>query len=239
MTDRGETYDGLGLICRRITMKVHAFNPFPCAVNHSGRRMPVRARRGRMRSNVLAVVLALGLPLLPMSSAVAADGVLEIPQAVTTPVAAASHRRASALYDATPPALDADSEPASYNSAPAATGPDSAASTAPTGDADATAADGSAVMAPPAGDANAYSTAGSADPAPPPAVAENSGPPDPDVGSINDYNNQPGENGQRPSFALGGGGPRYEPQRSMTSSLILGGLLVGMVAYSIASHHHH
>jgi hypothetical protein len=79
------------------------------------------------------------------------------------------------------------------------------------------------------------------DPAPPPtAVAANSEayPPDPNVGSIDDYQNQPGENGQRPSIALGRGGSRPEPATSMTANLILGGILVGMIALEVASAHH-
>jgi hypothetical protein len=80
------------------------------------------------------------------------------------------------------------------------------------------------------------------EPLPPPAeVAANSEsyPPDPNVGSISDYQNQPGENGQRPSVAFGGGGGRSEPQGSMTTNLIIGGIIVGMIAMEIASAHHH
>lgn len=83
--------------------------------------------------------------------------------------------------------------------------------------------------------------AGTSDPAPPPtALAANSEPypPEPNLGSIDDYQNQPGENGQRPSIALGGGGSRPEPATSMTANLILGGILVGMIALEVASAHH-
>ncbi|MGD0288864.1 MAG: hypothetical protein ABSC63_04285 [Candidatus Binataceae bacterium] len=83
--------------------------------------------------------------------------------------------------------------------------------------------------------------AGTSNPAPPPtALAANSEPypPDPNLGSIDDYQNQPGENGQRPSIALGGGGSRPEPATSMTANLILGGILVGMIALEVASAHH-
>jgi hypothetical protein len=95
---------------------------------------------------------------------------------------------------------------------------------------------------PTSSDADAYAAAGTpADaPAPPPAsVAANSPSyaPDPNLGSIDDYQNQPGENGRPPSFALGGGGTRPEPPASMTTNLILGGILVGMVALEIASRH--
>jgi hypothetical protein len=81
-----------------------------------------------------------------------------------------------------------------------------------------------------------------AEPLPPPAkVAANSRsyPPDPNVGSINDYQNQPGENGQPPSIVMRGGGGRSEPQGSLTTNLIIGGILVGMMALEIASAHHH
>jgi hypothetical protein len=57
---------------------------------------------------------------------------------------------------------------------------------------------------------------------------------------MSDYQNQPGENGQPPSIAMGGGGSgRSEPQGSMTANLIIGGILVGMMAIEIASAHHH
>jgi len=99
------------------------------------------------------------------------------------------------------------------------------------------------------GDAYANATPDSyADPAaaatgptdPPDTVAANakSYPPDPNVGSINDYQNQQGENAQ-PRIGLGGGARRNEPQTSMTTNLIVGGLIVGLVALEIASHHHH
>lgn len=90
--------------------------------------------------------------------------------------------------------------------------------------------------------AGADATAGTSHSAPPPAtLAANSEsyPPDPNVGSISDYQNQPGENGRRPSIALGGGRPRSEPPASMTTSLIVGGILVGIMAWEIASAHHH
>jgi len=194
-------------------MKAQAFNPFPRASHDSGNEMPSRARRSLMRASVLAAVLAIGLPLLQIAPAVAGE-VLEIPQAVATPIATPSHRR-RAMHSHRRAS-------ASHHAIPSAPASNDAASVAP------------------AGDADAYAMAGAADPAPPPArIAENSYPPDPNLGSISDYQNQPGQNGQRPSFALGGGGPRAEPQRSMTSNLILGGLLVGMVAYEIASSHHH
>lgn len=75
---------------------------------------------------------------------------------------------------------------------------------------------------------------------PPDTVAANdkSYPPDPNVGSINDYQNQQGENAQ-PRIALGGGARGNEPQTSMTTNLIVGGLIVGLMALEIASHHHH
>jgi len=102
-------------------------------------------------------------------------------------------------------------------------------------------ADWTAVTPPDAPDA----TAGNYPAPPPDKVAANaeSYPPDPNVGSINDYQNQPGENGQPPSFAIGagggGGGGRSEPQGSMTANLIIGGILVGLMAVEIASSHHH
>jgi hypothetical protein len=75
---------------------------------------------------------------------------------------------------------------------------------------------------------------------PPDAIAANdkSYPPDPNLGSISDYQNQQGEDAQ-PRIPLGGGARRSEPQSSMTTNLIVGGLIVGLVALEIASHHHH
>jgi hypothetical protein len=97
---------------------------------------------------------------------------------------------------------------------------------------------------------DAYGTApgatsgGTASAEPPSTVAANteSYPPDPNLGSIDDYQNQPGENGrqQQPAGIYFGGGSRpNEPQRSMTTNLIVGGLFVGLVALEMASHHHH
>lgn len=85
-------------------------------------------------------------------------------------------------------------------------------------------------------------TAGAEDPTDPPdtvASNEKSYAPDPNVGSISDYQNQQGENAQPAGIALGGGTRRNEPQGSMTTNLIVGGLIVGLVALEIASHHHH
>jgi hypothetical protein len=79
------------------------------------------------------------------------------------------------------------------------------------------------------------------DPTDPPATLaanDKSYPPDPNVGSINDYQNQQGENAQ-PKLAFGSGARRNEPQSSMTTNLIVGGLIAGLVALEIASHHHH
>lgn len=88
-------------------------------------------------------------------------------------------------------------------------------------------------------DADAYANASAPQPSPAPgALAANSYPPDPNVGSIDDYQNQPGESRQGPSVAFGGGGSHQEPS-SMAGSLILGGILVGMVALEIAAAHHH
>jgi hypothetical protein len=71
------------------------------------------------------------------------------------------------------------------------------------------------------------------------ASNEKSYAPEPNVGSISDYQNQQGENAQPPGIAFGGGARRNEPQSSMTTNLIVGGLIVGLVALEIASHHHH
>jgi hypothetical protein len=98
----------------------------------------------------------------------------------------------------------------------------------------------------PPSDVDAYASGGTStdaiapNPQPPAKIAANSEsyPPDPNVGSIDDYQNQPGENGRRPSIALGGGRSRSEPPASMTANLILGGILVGIVALEIASAHH-
>jgi len=85
-------------------------------------------------------------------------------------------------------------------------------------------------------------TAGTAGPADPPdrvASNEKSYAPDPNVGSISDYQNQQGENAQPAGITFSGGARRNEPQSSMTTNLIVGGLIVGLVALEIASHHHH
>jgi len=82
--------------------------------------------------------------------------------------------------------------------------------------------------------------AGAKDPTDPPDTVvanDKASAPDPNVGSISDYENEQGENAQ-PRIALGGGrAPRNEPQSSMTTNLIVGGLIVGLVALEIASHH--
>ena len=74
---------------------------------------------------------------------------------------------------------------------------------------------------------------------PPDTVAANDKyyPPDPNVGSISDYQNQQGENA-RPGFGSGSGTRRNEPPSSMTTNLIVGGIIVGLVALEMASHHH-
>ena len=85
-------------------------------------------------------------------------------------------------------------------------------------------------------------TSGSTNPAnPPPTVASNSEsyPPGPNLGSISDYQNQQGENARPAGIAFGGGTRRHEPQSSMTTNLIVGGLIVGLVALEMASHHRH
>ncbi len=87
------------------------------------------------------------------------------------------------------------------------------------------------------------SSGGTASAEPPSTVAANTGSyaPDPNLGSIDDYQNQPGENGQQQQPAgiyFGGGSRPNEPQRSMTTNLIVGGLFVGLVALEMASHHH-
>jgi hypothetical protein len=84
----------------------------------------------------------------------------------------------------------------------------------------------------------AATASGPTDPPDTVAANDNSYPPDPNVGSINDYQNQQGENAQ-PGIGLGGGARRNEPQTSMTTNLIVGGLIVGLMALEIASHHHH
>ena len=207
-------------------MKVQAINPFPHNP-HDSVGISSHVGRFRISTRMLIAVLAIGMPLLQIAPAVAGE-VLEIPQAVATPGAVTPHRHhhhvSSTRYAA--PATSAASGPDTY---------------ATPGDAYATSGTvNPASSAAPVSDADAYANAGNAEPAPPPAaVAENSYPPDPNVGSINDYQNQPGENGQPPSFAMGGGGRRAEPQGSMTTNLILGGLFVGMVAYEIAASHHH
>lgn len=78
-------------------------------------------------------------------------------------------------------------------------------------------------------------------PHPPDRAASNEKyyPPDPNVGSISDYENQQGENAQPAGIAFGRRSRRNEPRASMTTNLIVGGLMVGLEALEIASHHHH
>lgn len=96
----------------------------------------------------------------------------------------------------------------------------------------------SSASASPDNDAGAYANASAPQPSPAPgALAANSYPPDPNVGSIDDYQNQPGENRSGPSVAFGGGNSA-EPS-SLAGNLILGGILIGMAALEIAAAHHH
>jgi hypothetical protein len=91
-------------------------------------------------------------------------------------------------------------------------------------------------------DSEMDATAGAGGPTDPPdtvASNEKSYAPDPNGGSISDYQNQQGENAQPAGIAFGGGARRNEPQGSMTTNLIVGGIIVGLVALEIASHHHH
>ena len=208
------------LFQRLTAMKSRLFNPFrevlhdsvsaTAKVSTRGRARSTR-RRARIAVRMLAATIALALPLM-QTAALANEQVLEIPQVVTTPTAHRAYHRHVLRHHV--PDLD--------ETTPAA---------APDLNADATAAD-----------ASAYANAGAPQPAPQPtAVAANtdSYPPDPNVGSIDDYQNQPGENGQPPSFSFGRGAPRSEPPASMATSLIVGGILVGMMALEIASAHHH
>jgi hypothetical protein len=191
-------------------MKVQDFNPFPHASPDSVDGISRRARRSRMSACALAAVLAVGLPLLQIAPAATGE-VLEVPQVVAIPSPAAAHPHKAHSHRRRHRMVDPYEAARSSN------------------------ADWTAVTP-------MEATAGTSDPAPrPAAVAANSEsyPPDPNVGSISDYQNQPGEDGRPPSFAMRGGGGRYEPQGSMTANLIIGGILVGMVALEIASAHHH
>lgn len=194
-------------------MKLPTLNPFPHALHDTVDHLPTLPRRRRVTARVLAAVLAFGLPLIQTIPAIAGEQVLEIPS-VANPTAARPHNPVPDLYDTTPP---------------------------PSSDADAYATSASP------SDADSYANSGSPaattppSPQPPAKVAAANSEayaPDPNVGSIGDYQNQPGENGQQPSFALGRGGSRPEPASSMTANLILGGILVGMVALEVASAHH-
>jgi hypothetical protein len=197
-------------------MRLQDFNRFAHLPADSVYRVGADGRSPRARSpmlvRALAAIVAIGLPLMQVAPAASGD-VLEIPQAVATPSPAAVHPRRAHSHHRR--ATVSDDRPSSN-------------------------ADWTAVTPPDAPDA----TAGNYPAPPPDKVAANSEsyPPDPNVGSINDYQNQPGENGQPPSFAIGsggGGGGRSEPQGSMTANLIIGGILVGLMAVEIASSHHH
>ncbi len=181
-------------------MKFQPLNPFRSVLHDSvsttGKILTCR-RRTPIRVRAIAAIVALALPLMQTATAVAAEQVLELPQAIATPTALRAHHHVPDLYDTTPAIT-------------------------------------------PAPDANADANAGAPDPAPrPTAVAANTAsyPPDPNVGSISDYQNQPGENGQSPSFSFGAGGRRSEPHTSMTTHLVVGGILLGMMALEIAAHH--
>ena len=201
-----------GLFRRLTSMKSQLSNPFRSALHdnvNAAGNVLTRPRRNRICVRILAAIVALALPPTQTATAVADEQVLEIPQAVATPTAHRSHHHHMPDLHDTTPA------------------------TAPAPDAN--------VNAMP-GDPTAYANAGAPEPATQPtAIASNteSYPPDPNVGSINDYQNQPGENGQPPSFSFGGRAPHSEPPASMTTSLIVGGILVGMMALEIASAHHH
>ena len=202
------------------TMNLHPLNPFPAAVHETGGHIPARRRQcpnpARIHrfcalTRLLAVILALGLPLMQTAPAVAGE-VLEIPS-VTTPAASPPRPHVPDLYDTTsPPSSDADTY---------------------------------ANSATPSSDVDAYGSAEN------PAAVTSSRPrhtrvatnstsyaPDPNVGSISDYQNQSGANGAS-SYSFGGGANRAEPPHSMAANLILGGILVGMVALEIASAHRH
>ena len=203
----------LGVFWRQTAMKVETFNPFGHPLHVCVDRLPRFWRRPptRLRSGGIGRMLA----------AIAALG---LPLMQTVPAFAGEQVLEIPQVVATAPAT----------AQPHPRVPDLYDTTVPISNADAYASAGRETSPVPA--------AMAPDPAPPPAkVADNSEsyPPDPNVGSINDYQNQPGENGSRPSYAFAGGARRSEPQGSMSTNLIIGGILVGMIAIEIASAHHH
>jgi hypothetical protein len=223
-------------------MTQQTLNPFRFQTYESVYGARPRRRRSRLAAQTIAVLLAISIPVLPVSPAF--SQVLEVPQVISAPASPPSSSRngsASGLYG---------SAPGSYGSAPEGSAgdrdaygspndPDSNGS-APAGyAADPNAYNGSATPSSP--DANGDPNA-PADPAnAQPTVASNSGyAPDPNLGSIDDYQNQQGGNAQSaPGVTFGGGAQPNEPPQSMTTKLIVGGLIVGLVALGTATSHHH
>jgi hypothetical protein len=223
-------------------MTQQTLNPFRFQTHESVYGTRPRHRRSRLAAQAIVVILAITIPVLPVSPAFAQ--VLEVPQVISAPASPPS----SSSYGSAPGSYG--TAPGTYGPAPEGSAGDRDAYGSPTDPnsggsapvgyaANPNGYNGSA--APSSPDANADPNA-PADPASaPPTVASNSGyAPDPNLGSIDDYQNQQGGNAQSaPGVTFGGGGQPNEPPQSMTTKLIVGGLIVGLVALGMATSHHH
>jgi hypothetical protein len=183
---------------------------------------------GSSARRVFVTILAVTVGILPVGSALAGESVLEIPSAGGSPAALPPSSASASSYGAVP---NSSAPPDASSSYASGSGPDSSDPDSSGPDAYAAASASS-----PGANSNPNGVA-------PATVAANAEPytPDPNLGSIDDYQNQPGQNGQQQPAGIyfGGNGRPNEPPRSMTSNLIVGGLLVGLVAMELAAHHHH
>jgi hypothetical protein len=191
-------------------------NPFRFVKHESvhGNGSPNRSSRRAARA--IAAILAVGLAVMPIGPAFADHQVLEIPQVASAPAASATHTRHRFSKHSSTKHSSAKFAGITYS------GREAYSNATP--------------------DSKMYARAGEGGPTDSwdrIASNEKSYAPEPNVGSISDYQNQQGENAQPAGIAFGGGARRNEPQSSMTTNLIVGGLIVGLVALEIASHHHH
>ena len=197
-------------------MTHETLNPFRFAKYESVHGIGSRNRGSRRAGRVLAAILSVGLAILPVSSAFADDQVLEIPQVTSVPSASPSYTTHSYPRHSSTKHSSIKHTGTSYS------GRDAYSSATPDSHPEATAGAG--------GPADSWDRV---------ASNEKSYAPDPNVGSISDYQNQPDESGQPARISFGGGARRNEPQSSMATNLIVGGLIVGLMALEIASHHNH
>jgi hypothetical protein len=191
-------------------------NPFRFVKHESVHGNGSHNRGSRRAARAIAAILSVGLAVMPIGPAFAGEQVLEIPQVTSVPAASATHTRHRFSKHSSTRHSSAKLAGITYSGRDAYT--NSAPDSSPGTKADA------------GGPTDSWDRI---------ASNEKSYAPEPNVGSISDYQNQQGENAQPTGIAFGGGARRNEPQSSMTTNLIVGGLIVGLVALEIASHHHH